>query len=166
MFLVDVLLVVIVGLFVLFGLFFGLVHTLGSLIGTILGVVLSTRLIDPAFERFGFLFGGGGVAKVVLFIIIFLLVSRLIGLLFWVAERLLGVFAMIPFAKSINRLLGAVFGFIEGVVVVGVVLFFALQYLPDDAVKAALEQSMVADFLLATIAALQVLFPESVRVLK
>lgn len=166
MFLVDVLLIVIVGLFVLFGLFFGLVHTLGSLVGTILGIVISTRLIDPAFDRFGFLFGGGGAAKIILFIIIFLLISRLIGLLFWVAEKVLGVFAMIPFAKSINRLLGALFGFVEGVVVVGVVLFFAMQYLPDDAVKAALEQSAVADFLIATMAALQVLFPESVRVLK
>lgn len=166
MFLVDVLLIVIVGLFVLFGLFFGLVHTLGSLIGTILGIVISTRLIDPAFDRFGFLFGGGGAAKVVLFVIIFLLISRVVGLLFWVVEKIFGVVSIIPFAKSINRLLGAVFGFVEGVLVVGVVLFFALQYLPDDAVKAALEQSAVADFLIATMAALQVLFPESVRVLK
>lgn len=166
MFLVDVLLIVIVGLFVLFGLFFGLVHTLGSLVGTILGIVISTRLIDPAFDRLGFLFGGGGASKVILFIIIFLLVSRLIGLLFWVVEKMLGVFSVIPFAKSINRLLGALFGFVEGVIVVGVVLFFAMQYLPDDAVRAALEQSAVADFLIAAMAALQVLFPESVRVLK
>lgn len=164
--LVDVLLILIVGLFVLFGLFFGLVHTLGSLVGTILGIVLSTRLIEPAFDRVGFLFGGGGAAKVIIFIIIFLLVSRLIGLLFWIVERIFGVLAMVPFAKSINRLLGAVFGFAEGVIVVGVVLFFAMQYLPDDAVKAALEQSSVADFLIATMAALQVLFPEGVRLIK
>lgn len=162
--LVDILLIAIVGLFVLFGLFFGLVHTLGSLIGTMLGIVLASRLIDPAFEKFGFIFGGGGAAKVILFVIIFLLVSRLIGVLFWLAERVLGVFAMVPFAKSINRLLGAVFGFVEGVIVVGVVLFFALQYLPNDAVRAALEQSSVATFLIATMSALQVLFPESVRI--
>jgi len=166
MFLVDVLLVVLVGLFVLFGLFFGLVHTFGSLVGTILGIVLSTRLIDPAFERFGFLFGGGGVAKVILFIIIFLLISRLIGFLFWIAEKVLGILSMVPFMKSIDRLLGAAFGFIEGIVVVGVVTFFALQYLPDGAAKAALEQSTVADFLVLTAGTLQMLFPESVRVLK
>src|SRR3989339_472790 len=163
MFLVDVVLLVIVGLFVLFGLFFGLIHTLGSLVGTILGIVVSTRLIDPAFDRLGFLFGGGGAAKVILFIIIFLLISRIVGLLFWVVERAFGIVSIIPFAKSINRLLGAVFGFVEGVIVVGVVLFFALQYLPDDAVRAALEQSVVADFLVATMAALQGLFPEGVR---
>ncbi len=164
--LVDIILIAIVGLFVLFGLFFGLVHTLGSLIGTILGIVVTTRLIDPAFEKLGFLFGDGGLGKVILFIIIFLLISRLIGLLFWVIERVLGVFAMIPFASSINRLLGGVFGFVEGVLVVGVVLFFALQYLPDTAVKAALESSSVGDYLLATMAAIQVLFPESVRLVK
>ncbi len=164
--LVDIILIAIVGLFVLFGLFFGLVHTLGSLIGTILGIVVTTRLIDPAFEKLGFLFGDGGLGKVILFIIIFLLISRLVGLLFWVIERVLGVFAMIPFASSINRLLGGVFGFVEGVLVVGVVLFFALQYLPDTAVKAALEQSSVADYLIATMAAIQVLFPEAVRIVK
>jgi membrane protein required for colicin V production len=164
--LVDVILVLIIALFVFFGFFFGFVHTLGSLVGTILGIVIGTRLIDPTFEKFGFLFGGGGFAKVVLFIILFLLISRLVGILFWLAEKVFGVFAMIPFARTINRLLGAVFGFIEGVIVVGVVLFLALQYLPDDAVKAALEQSAVADFLVATMAALQVLFPENLRLIQ
>ena len=52
------------------------------------------------------------------------------------------------------------------IIVVGVVLFFALQYLPNDAVRAALEQSSVATFLIATMTALQVLFPESVRITK
>lgn len=164
--LVDVILIAIVGLFVLFGFFFGLVHTLGSMVGTILGIVVSSRLVEPAFAKFGFIFGNGGAAKVILFIIIFLLVSRVVGLLFWLAERVLGVFAMLPFAKSINRLLGAVFGFVEGIVVVGVALYFALQYLPNDAVRAALEQSSVATFLIATMTALQVLFPESVRIAK
>jgi membrane protein required for colicin V production len=159
MLLVDVILVAIVGLFVLFGLLFGLVHTLGSLAGTILGIVLSTRLIDPAFDKFGFLLGGGGAAKVVLFVIMFLLISRIVGLLFWIVEKVLGVFAMIPFASGVNRLLGAAFGLVEGAIVAGMALFFALQYLPDDAVKAALEQSAVADLLLAVIAALQILFP-------
>lgn len=165
MFLVDVLLILVVGLFVLFGLFFGLIHTLGSLVGTIFGIVVTTRLIEPAFEHFGFIFGGGGVAKVILFLIIFLVISRLVGLLFWIVERVFGILSMVPFAKTINRLLGAVFGFVEGVIVVGVVLFFAMQYLPDDAVRAALEQSAVATYLIATMAALQVLFPEGVRVI-
>ncbi|MEI6510484.1 MAG: CvpA family protein [Candidatus Uhrbacteria bacterium] len=165
MFLVDLILVVIIGLFVLFGFLFGLVHTLGSLIGTILGTVITSRLIDPAFAKFGSFLGGGAIAKIVLFIFIFLVISRLIGLLFWVVEKVLGIFAMVPFAKTFNRLLGAAFGFVEGVIVVGVVLFFALQYLPNDAVRAALEQSNVATYLLAVTAAIQVMYPEGTKLL-
>lgn len=163
MFLVDVILVAIIGLFVLFGFLFGLVHTLGSLVGTILGTVLASRLIEPAFEKFGSFLGGGAIAKIVLFVIIFILLSRVIGLLFWVVEKVLGIFAMVPFASVFNRLLGAVFGFVEGVIVVGVVLFFALQYLPNDAVRAALEQSNVATYLLAITAAIQVVYPEATK---
>lgn len=165
MFLVDLILVVIIGLFVLFGFMFGLVHTLGSLVGTILGTVLTSRLIEPAFERFGSFLGGGAVAKIVLFIVIFLLISRVIGLLFWLIEKVLGIFSMVPFAKTFNRLLGAAFGFVEGVIVVGVVLFFALQYLPNDAVRAALEQSNVATYLLAITAAIQVMYPEGTKLI-
>ena len=166
MFLVDVILVAIISLFVLFGFMFGLVHTLGSLIGSILGTVIASRLIEPAFERFGAFLGGGAVAKIVLFIVIFLLISRVIGLLFWIVEKILGIFAMVPFAKTFNRLLGAAFGFAEGVIVVGVVLFFALQYLPNDAVKAALEQSNLATVLIAATAAIQVMFPEGAKLVK
>lgn len=163
MFLVDLILVVIVGLFVLFGFLFGLVHTLGSLVGSVLGTVLASRLIEPAFERFGSFLGGGAIAKIVLFIVIFILISRVIGLLFWVVEKVLGIFAMVPFASTFNRLLGAAFGFVEGIIVVGVVLFFALQYLPNDAVRAALEQSNVATYLLAITAAIQVMYPEATK---
>ncbi len=162
--LVDLFLILIVSMFVFFGLFFGLIHTLGNVVGTVLGIVVGTRLIDPAFEKFGFLFGGSGAGKVIVFIILFLLISRLVGLAFWAAEKIFGILAWFPFASTINRLLGGLFGLIEGVLVVGVCLFFAMQYLPDTAVKAALEASFIAKYLLALAAAIQVLFPEGVRI--
>lgn len=160
---IDIVLIVIVGAFVLFGFFFGLVHTLGSLIGTIIGIFFASRLIDPTFETFGFLFGGGTFARIIIFVLIFFLITRLVGLVFWFVEKVFDVLAWIPFARSLDRLLGGLFGFIEGVIVVGVVLFYAMQVLPDDALKTMLETSVVADFLVATMSALQILFPETVR---
>ena len=59
--------------------------------------------------------------------------------------------------------LGALFGFIEGVIVVGVALFYAMQVLPNDTLRNMLETSWVADFLITTMTALQVFFPESIR---
>lgn len=160
---IDIILIVIVGAFVFFGLFFGLVHTLGSLIGTIFGIILASRLVDPAFETFGFLFGGGAFARILIFIILFFLVTRVVGFVFWIVEKALGVLAWIPFARSFDRLLGGLFGFVEGVIVVGVVLFYAMQVLPDATLRTMLETSFVADFLIATMSALQVFFPEAVR---
>lgn len=160
---IDVVLLVIIGAFVLFGFFFGLVHTLGSLIGSVVGIFLSTRLIDPAFNQFGFIFGGGQVARIVLFIIIFFLVSRVIGILFWFLGKIFDVISFIPFARSLDRFLGGIFGFIEGILVIGILVFYAMQVLPEDTLLAALQTSAVAKYLVATASALQVLLPEGLK---
>ncbi|MBI4438238.1 CvpA family protein [Candidatus Uhrbacteria bacterium] len=160
---IDIVLLVIVGAFVFFGLFFGLVHTIGSLLGTILGIAVASHFVEPTFNAFGFLLGGGSAARIILFIILFLVVSRLMGVLLWFVEKIFGFFSIIPFAGLINRLLGAALGLIEGIVVVGVVIFYAMQVLPEDTLLVALESSVVADFLLATVSALQILFPETLR---
>ncbi len=164
--LVDVILLLIIFAFVFFGFFFGLIHTIGNLVGIVLGLVISSYYIDPLSQSFGFLFGGGGTGRVVLFVILFFIVSRVIGLVFWVLEKVFGVVTWLPFASSLNRLLGAVFGFVEGVIVLGIVLYYAMQYLPDAALRTALETSNFANFLVATMTAIQVFFPESFRAVR
>jgi len=157
--LVDVLIILVVGAFVFAGFFFGLVHTLGSLIGAILSLIITTRIIEPVYGTIGFIFGGESAGKVFVFIVLFLLVARLLGLAFWLVGKVIGLLAWIPFASTINRLLGALFGLVEGIIFVGVATYFALQYLPPDTIRAALEHSLMANWLLALTAALQVLFP-------
>lgn len=160
---IDILLIVIVGAFVFFGLFFGLVHTLGSLIGTIVGIIFASRLVDPAFETFGFLFGGGTAGRIIMFILIFFIITRLVGIVFWFVGKIFNILAWIPFARSLDKLLGGLFGFIEGIIVVGVVLFYAMQVLPDDTLRLTLESSAVANFLIATMSILQIFFPDAVQ---
>src|SRR3989338_4782094 len=132
---IDIVLIVIIGAFVFFGFFFGLFHTLGSVIGTVVGIIFASRLIDPAFQTLGFLFGGGSIAKVILFILIFFLITRVTGLIFWFLSKFFHFFSWIPFVRSFDHLLGALFGFIEGVIVVGVALFYAMQVLPNDTLR-------------------------------
>ncbi len=160
---IDIVLIVIIGAFVFFGFFFGLFHTLGSVIGTIVGIIFASRLIDPAFSTFGFLFGGGTTAKIILFIFIFFLITRAVGLVFWFLSKFFHFFSWIPFLRSFDRMLGGFFGFIEGIIVVGVVLFYAMQILPDDTLRDVLETSRVADFLIVTMTTLQIFFPEYAR---
>lgn len=161
---IDVVFLLIIGAFVFFGFFFGLIHTIGSLIGTVIAIVFATRYIDVAFATFGFLFGGNEIAKVIVFIILFVLTARLVGIVFWLIRNVLFFFTWIPFANTVNRLLGALFGFGEGVIVVGMVTFYAMQILPEDTLLNSLEGSFMAKYLVAIIRALQVFFPESLRI--
>ncbi len=157
---IDIVLIVIILAFVFFGLFFGLIHTIASLITTILGLIIAMHFVDPAFKSFGFILGGGDVARVVTFIFVFFLASRILGILLKLVGGLFSWFTYIPFATTINRLLGALFGFVEGIIVVGVVIFYAMQILPDDTLMHALKGSFMAKFLMAIMSMLQVFFPE------
>jgi uncharacterized membrane protein required for colicin V production len=155
---IDITLLVIIGAFVFFGLFFGLIHTIGSLIGTIVGIIIATVFTESAIQIFGFL-SDTGPTRVVVFIILFLIVSRIIGILIRILEKVFGFFSVIPFATTINRLLGGGLGLIEGIMVVGVVLFYAMRVLPQDTLLFALETSIIAKWLVAVVSAFGVLFP-------
>ena len=158
---IDLVLLVVVGAFVLYGFFFGLVRTLGSLVGTIVAIIFTDRLVDPAFHTFGFLFGNGTVARVIIFLLIFFVVSRLVGLVFWFVEKIWGVVSWIPFAKTIDRVLGGLFGFVEGVLIVGLVLFFALNTLPASTMKSMTQTSKTATYLTQTASAMKSFLPAS-----
>ena len=103
---IDIVLLVSVGIFVLFGFFKGFARTVGSILGTVAAIIFADRLMQPVFAKFGFLFGGGAIAHVILFIIVFFLVSRVIGILLWLIGKGAGILSWIPFAKRFDRLLG------------------------------------------------------------
>ena len=157
---VDLILVIILGAFVLYGAFFGFIHSLGNLIGALIAVVVTSRIIDPIFEWVGYIFGGGNWGRIILFIIIFLVITKLVGVLVSIVDR---IFSIIPFAKSLDRLLGIVFGFIEGVITVGVIIYFAMQYLPQEGVRSAIEMSAVADYLMMVANTTAILLPDALQ---
>jgi membrane protein required for colicin V production len=159
---IDIVLLAIVGIFVLFGFYFGLIHTAGSLLGTFIGIGVAVYALDPIYGKIGFLFGslGEGVAKVIIFILAFLIISRIVGVIFWALDKFYNLFSFIPFTKSINKLLGALFGFIEGVVIVGVAVYFASLYLPAGEFKEMLELSMMGEYLINTLGVILAFLPE------
>lgn len=129
MVIIDFIFILILFGFVLFGFWFGLLHTLGSLLGTVLGVFLASRWYDGIAVWAQSHFAGSlNVWKVIVFILLFILINRLIGLLFYILEKMFNVVANLPFLKSINRLSGAVLGFLEGAVVIGGLVFISNRF--------------------------------------
>lgn len=163
----DIILIVILAGFGLFGLWFGLVHTLGSLLGTALGVYLSVRFYAGVAQWLIDVTGWSeNVCKVVVFIAMFFIISRLMGLAFWLVERILRVFIGLPFIRSIDRLLGLIFGLLEGGVALGFIFYFIARFPVGDWFMGMVSRSMVVPYVAKLANIVMPLVPEAVRILK
>lgn len=141
----DIILIVIIAGFVFYGLFFGLIRTFGSLLGIVIGLWLTFIFYLTVFDWVKNLFFGHELAgKVITFIILFTLINRLIGFIFAILDRTFDLLSVIPFLKTINRLAGAILGFIEG----GLVLGLILLYISQTSFSGWLDGSQVAPFLI------------------
>lgn len=163
----DLSLVVITGSFVLFGFWFGFVHTAGSLIGTLAGAYLASRYYELAAVWLQHITGWeGNRTRVIMFVIIVFAVSRLIGFLFFLVDKILSVITRLPFISSLNRLLGAGLGFLEGVMTIGLFLFFVERFPVSEKFMEMLASSELAPKYRAVADVFIPLLPEALRLLQ
>ena len=150
--LIDVILIVIVLAFVMLGFFMGLISAVGALIGLVLGTWAAISYYAPLADWLSpYLLGYVGVTKTVAFMAIFLIVNRLMALIFWLVNKVFGLISIIPFLKSINRFGGAILGFIEGVLITGTAIFIIAKFAPDIIwLSQNLNQSKIAHLLVST----------------
>lgn len=162
----DVLLLITIGGFVLFGLWFGFFHTLGSLLGTVFGVYLASRYYEVAADWLVATTGWGhNVSRVLMFAIAFILINRLVGLAFWLLNRFFKLLTKLPFIKSLDKLFGGVLGFFEGMITIGFVLYFIGKFPFSETLTDAVLSSVMAPYALSMIDILLPLLPEAVRLL-
>lgn len=160
----DIILLILLGAFVLYGFWFGLIHAVGGLVGVVVGSLFAGRLYEPVSRWIAPIFGSDqNILRVISFIASFLIINRLVGFGFWIIEKMFGVVAIIPFLKSINRLAGAFFGFLEGIFVLGGILFilarFPISYPYQDQVR----ESRIARYLVSTYSVMTPLLPRTLR---
>lgn len=163
----DFVILVLLGGFTLFGLWFGVIHMIGSFVGLILGAYAAGHY----YEAFGTWIAGltGGNVnfwRLASVFIVYVLVNRLVGLLFWLLEKAFNFIAVIPFLKTFNRLLGAGLGLIEGTFVIGLGVWFAARFPFNVGFTDALQASSIARAVLGVGSVLAPLLPEAVRLLK
>jgi uncharacterized membrane protein required for colicin V production len=117
---IDVILLITITGFTLFGFWFGFIHTLGSVVGFFGGIFVASRFFDY--------WGGSIMWRVFMFVLLYVVVGRLIGLLFALADRVFNIVSIVPFTSLFNRVLGATFGFLEGIMVITGVVFILNFY--------------------------------------
>lgn len=163
----DVALLIIIAGFALAGFMFGFIHTIGSLLGTILGVYLASRYYAPvAAWLIGVLGWGGNGVKVLMFVIAFILINRVIGFLFWAIDKSFNIVRVIPFVTTINRVAGLVLGALEGVITLGIIIYFIDKYPLSEKLMGMIASSEVAPHTLKVANILLPLIPQAMQVLK
>ena len=165
--LVDIIFLIIIGGFAMFGFWFGLIHTLGSLLGTVIGAYLASRYYEPMA---GWLTGvtgwEGNLPKVLMFIIAFVIINRLVGFAFWIVDKFAGIITHLPFIKGINRFLGLLVGAFEGVLTLGLIVYFIERFPLSDKLMEKMAESVVAPILSSIANILVPLLPEALKMLK
>jgi len=164
--LIDIILLVILGGFVLSGLWFGFIHTFGSLIGIIAGAWVAGNYFSVVADYGSFIWGDGDLGAVISFVLILVIVNRLVGLLFYFFDRIFDIISIIPFLTSINRLLGGLAGFLEGMFTIGLVLFFIARYPLGDWVTGQLVSSRLAGWFVDAASFLAPLLPAVLKQLQ
>lgn len=163
----DLILILSVFAFVLAGLWFGLIHALGGLVGMFLSIFVAGRYYEAwGTAASGFFMGNTNLARMVMFILITLLVNRLVGVLFWLIEKIFKVVSVVPFVKTFNAIFGGLLGLGEGILVVGGALYIAARYPISEHFGSALAASHVGLWLLHAFGLFAPLLPDVVRNLK
>ena len=113
----------------------GFVESLGELVGA----VLAFKIAQYASGWFG-----TGTMRLVAFIIIALVVAKLVGTLFHIVAKILKIVTSLPFINLANKILGALLGFLSGIVLIGSTVYIVLFYRLNPTLMGWLSGSHVA----------------------
>lgn len=165
--LLDIILLVIIGGFAMFGFWFGFFHTLGSLLGTILGAYLASRYYEPmANWLIGITGWNHNISRVLMFIIAFVIINRLVGFVFWIIDKLTSIVTRLPFINSINRFVGLALGAFEGMLTLGLIVYFIERFPLSERIMQMIAHSEVAAFVSRLAHLLIPLLPDALRLLQ
>jgi uncharacterized membrane protein required for colicin V production len=105
------------------------VRTILSLVAVAVGIVLA-HLYAPQVAQWlaKYIPWTGAMLQNIAFFVVLGVVERVLNFIFWILDKTVGFMWRLPFINSLNRLLGMVFGLVEGVVVIGVVLAYLIAH--------------------------------------
>lgn len=160
----DLIILILFAGFIGSGFWFGFVHTLGTIIGVVVGILAAGSLYGGISDFFQLFLVKPQMADLIAFVVVFILTSQLVG---WVArmfDKGFNLVKLFPFVSSANRLGGAMLGFVEGALVIGVVLYVASSFNISPELSQAIDSSILAGLFMTIASIVTPLLPESFKV--
>ncbi|MDD2807555.1 MAG: CvpA family protein [Patescibacteria group bacterium] len=153
----DLVLILSVFSLIAVGFAMGLIQAIGGLVGLFLGAWVAGLYYGTVSGWLvPFFLGNDLAARITAFILIFTIINRLVGLVFYLVGKVFNLVSIIPFTKTINRMLGAALGLIEAIFSLGLMLSFAQSISISPWLGSIIESSKIATWL---IGAAQILMP-------
>jgi uncharacterized membrane protein required for colicin V production len=166
--LLDYIIIGFILFFVLFGFIAGFVNFLVFFIGLSCGSIVAGYSIETVSFFFpNIIFSNRlNFTKLILFIIIMLFVNGIVGYFLKYIIKLYKIFEFLPFVTTLNRIAGALLGFVQGIIMVMVLLYIAVG-LPTwpNFTEILIQSSLVRNLLVVT-EILSPLLPQSFKNLK
>lgn len=164
----DIVLLIILGAFTASGLFKGLIRLLGRIVGLIIGAYIASNFYLLFFE-WGrqWVVGRENLGKILAFIILFVVVTRLVDFIFFLIEKIFNFIAIIPGSKYLNNILGGVLGLLEGSLFLGLVFYVITRYpLASNLFNDQLTNSLVIPWLLKVVTIVLPVLPGALKALR
>ena len=155
--------IILVGLGVWRGLLYGMI----SLVGTVLGVLLASWYVEPMagwlIERFDW---AANLSRIAIFVVSFILIMQIVRIAFWGLKKVSRWFNKIPLLGWTNRLLGGIFGFVQAVIILGMLVYVIERFPLHEGLMNMIAGSNMAPYLLLSVSWIIPFLPEAWKALQ
>jgi membrane protein required for colicin V production len=163
----EIVILVFIGYYSLAGFKSGFIRTIGGFFGLLIGIFFASRYFEVIAPSWQWIFFNNLlVAKVVIFIFLFIIAEKLFKFAMYLLDRVFNLLRFIPFTKFINKVAGGVFGFLEGALIVGLFIYTLVRFPFSQSLLMAVEQSIFARQLLKFVEILTPLLPDTLEKMK
>ena len=154
---VDIIFLIIILFFTVFGLRKGLVRSVGGIIAIILGFY-GASIFYPSLSLW--LQGltsifSETIANIISFVLLFIIIDRVVMILVYVLDKIFSI----PIIGFVNKLLGGIFGFLAGLLIVGIIVLIVGSFYSGEVL--AFENSKIVPSAEKTINFVKPLIPDS-----
>lgn len=170
--LLDIVLLIILLGFTFNGLRRGMFRLLGRVFGLFISIYVSSNFHAAIYYWAKEVFAWSAnefFGKLITFIVVFIVTTYLIQALFRLLEKIFKILAIVPGSKYINNAIGAILGFFEGTLFLGLIIFIATNYaILGNLINVSerLAHSVVVPFLLKIVDLILPLLPPILSLLK
>jgi membrane protein required for colicin V production len=163
----EIIILIIIGYYTLAGFKSGFIRTIGGFFGLLIGIFFASRYFEVIAPSWQWIFFNNLLlAKVIIFLFLFIIVEKLFKLATYALDRIFNLLRFIPFTKLINRIAGGVFGFLEGALIVGLFIYTLVRFPFSQSLLTAVDKSVFARQLLKFVEILTPLLPDALEKMK